>query len=138
MARLAQLCQDAVAAFGVHERDSRPVGAIAWSLIDHPRPVGQQTGYRRFNILHLIRQVVDARAALFHELGYRTIRVGRLKELYLGFTYLEHGNPHLLFHDLLDTGEGHPEVIAVERKSVVERPHGNADVIDPGQHDNPL
>jgi hypothetical protein len=130
MPALAQLCQHTITAFGMYKSYPCSVCAVTGNFIDHPRPLLLHLGDGCLNILHLIGDMMDTGAVLFHELCYRTLWTGGLQQLYFGLTDLKHGNLYLLLGYFFLSLKFHPKRIPVKREGSFQGLHGYANMVN--------
>ena len=132
---VAELDERTYGRLGVKESDVETFGAAAGSLVDEAAAFAFDLGESVSDAVgDAESHVLDATATAIvgDELGDSAVLGGTLEELNLGLTYLEESSLNFLVSDFFDSCTLETENVLVERDSLFERGHGDADVFDMG------
>ncbi len=140
-ARLAVMCvqisgfdelgQHSAARGGVEEGDARAADADPRRLVDQPHAALAQQGERRVDLGHLVRDVVEPRAALGEEPADRRVVRERAQQLDVVLADVEQHRLDALLGHGLAVDDRHAVRPLVQRERGVEVRDGDADVVDP-------
>jgi hypothetical protein len=121
----------------VEEADPHPVDPRPGRLVDEPDPLPLRVRQGGGGVADLEAEVVDPLAVLLDELSHRAVGGGRLDHLDRALPHAEDGGADLLVHDLLGPDQFQPEDVPVEGDRLPEAADGDADVLDPADHERP-
>ena len=126
--QLGELDEHASGGARVQERDTFPLGAEPGGFIDQSKAGLAAPRERTVEIVDREADVMDAGATFGDELADGGVRMLGLEQLDEGVTGRKAGDVRTI--GVVERHDGEAEQIAVERKDLVERTHGDSDVGD--------
>src|SRR6478736_514012 len=129
---LHELDEHPAGVLGVDEVDLASRGASAGGVVEQPQSALAEHGAGLLDVLHAVRDLLDARATAVEELRDRRLRGDRGEELHararVAYRHHRLADPLLLVDLLVD--EPHTEHPLVEGLRLVEVRDGDADMVD--------
>src|SRR5882672_8330311 len=104
--------------------------ARSWFFVDQARALLSEVSQGGANIIHPHGNMMNSRPTLFKEPGNRRVFGSCLEQFDARFANRQHGDPNLLFRNLLRLSHVEPQGVAIKRHHVFDSSRCNPDVVD--------